>query len=331
VQAQGLARALGQRLAVAGEGAKAADVHLPHIGAGLAAHNPFGHQAARAPAVGNARRVEACTHKIVAQLGRFAQDEVAIGREALGAVEQHLDLCRFQAGRAVHGVRHEDFELVPVFVQQLKLEGGGNRVHLPGFGLGFKATHHQSTHFFLVVDEAVGVAHHRQHGVHTFNFAGDDVEMFGREQRHVHPRQPPELPRPLPGTVHQHLAAHVLLDAVVHRAHTHRAATFGDDASDFNAFDDLHAPVARALGQRHAQISRIGLAVARQPDGAGQVIGAHHGVFVARLSRGDFVALHAKAVGQGHLLVQYFHALGRAGHIHAAALLPAGGQARLGL
>jgi hypothetical protein len=54
MQAQGFTGPLGQRLAVAGEGAEAAYVHVPQVGAGLAAHNPFGHQPARAAAVGDA-------------------------------------------------------------------------------------------------------------------------------------------------------------------------------------------------------------------------------------------------------------------------------------
>jgi hypothetical protein len=42
------------------------------------------------------------------------------------------------------------------------------------------------------------------------------------------------------------------------------------------------------------------------------------------------MAFDTEAVGHGHLLAQHLHALGRARHVDAAALLPAGGQAGLG-
>jgi hypothetical protein len=60
-----------------------------------------------------------------------------------------------------------------------------------------QTTHQQAAHFFLVINEAIGVAHHRQHGVHTFNLAADNVEMLGRIQRHIHTSQLAELPCPL--------------------------------------------------------------------------------------------------------------------------------------
>ena len=59
---------------------------------------------AGAAAVGIGGAVEAGADEVAAQLGRFPEDEVAVGREALGPVEQHLDFCCFQARCAVHGV-----------------------------------------------------------------------------------------------------------------------------------------------------------------------------------------------------------------------------------
>jgi hypothetical protein len=112
--------------------------------------------------------------------------------------------------------------------------------------------------------------------------------------------------------------------------HAHRLAVFGDDAGDLDALNHLHAAVARALGQRHAQIRRVGLAVARQPDRTLQIVGAHDGVFVAGFLRRYLVAFDAETVGHGDLFLQHLHALRRARHIDAAALLPACGQACLG-
>ena len=179
------------------------------------------------------------------------------------------------------GVLHQGLELVPVLTQQLELKVRGNRVHAPGLGHRLKPAHQKAAHLFLVVDEAVRVAHDRQHGVHALDLASDDVKMLSRVQRHVHPGEQAKLARPLAGAVHQHLAAHLALGG----AHTFDPAVLDDDAGDLTAFLHAHPPVACPLGQRHAQVGRVGLAVTRQPDGAVQVVGAHHRVTLARLLR----------------------------------------------
>ncbi len=262
VQAQRFAGAFGQRLAVGGEGREAADVHVPQVAGRFAADHPLGDQPPRPAAVGDARRVEAGADEVAAQFGRLAEDEVAVGREALRPVEQHLHRRRLQARRAVHGVLHQRLELLPVLVQQLELEGRWNRLHAPGLGHGLEAAHQQPADLFLVVDEAVRVAHHRQHRVHALDAVGDDVEVLGRVQRHVHAGQPPELPRPLAGTVDQCFAAHFAQRGV----HAGHPATLDDHAGDLDVLHQRRAAQARALGQAHAQVGRVGLAVAGDPD-----------------------------------------------------------------
>ena len=162
--------------------------------------------------------------------------------------------------------------------------------------------------------------------MHAFDLAADDVEVLRRIQGHVHPGQLAKLARPLARAVDQHFAAHVALRG----AHTHGLAALHDDAGYLDTFNNFYAPVARALGQRHTQVGGVGFAVAGQPDGAMQIVGAHHGVAVTGFLGRDKVALHAKAVGHGSLFFEHLHAFRGAGHVHAAALLPAGGQAGFG-
>jgi hypothetical protein len=194
-----------------------------------------------------------------------------------------------------------------------------------GLALRLEAAHQQPADFFLVVDEAVRVAHHRQHRVHARDAVGDDVEVLGRVQRHVDAGQRAELARPLAGAV-DHVSQRTSPCAV--RTPTARPFSTMTPVTSTPS-THLHAAVARALGQRHAQVGRIGLAVAGQPDGALQVVGAHHRVQLAGLRRRDLLARDAEAARQRHLLAQHLHALGRARHVDAAALLPAGGQAGL--
>src|SRR6185369_400395 len=100
VQAERLAGALGERLLVRRVRTEATDVDIGEVAGRLAADDPFGDQPARASGVGDARRVESGADEEVAQLGRLAEDEVAVGSEAFGAVEEHLDPGRLEARRA---------------------------------------------------------------------------------------------------------------------------------------------------------------------------------------------------------------------------------------
>ena len=111
----------------------------------------------------------------------------------------------------MNGVLHQNFKLIPILAQQLKLKSRRNRVHIPRFGHRLKAAHHQAAHFFFVVNVAIGVSHHRPHGVNAFNLVGHNVEMLGRIKRHIDTGQLPELTRPLACTVHQDIALNVAL------------------------------------------------------------------------------------------------------------------------
>ena len=162
-----------------GEGAEAPHIDVPQVARRFAASDPLGHQAAGTARVGDARRVESGTHVVAGDLRRLAEDEVAVRREALRPVEQHLDLGCLQAGRAVDGVLHQGLELVPVLAQQLKLKVRWNRVHAPGLGHRLKAAHQQAAHLFLVVDVPVRIAQNRQVGRHARDLLGDDVEVLG--------------------------------------------------------------------------------------------------------------------------------------------------------
>jgi hypothetical protein len=160
------------------ERCEAADVDVPQVDRRLAADDPLRDELSRAAGVRYAGRVESGADEIASELGRFAENEVAIGREAFGAVEQQLYFCRFEAGRAVHGVLHQDLEVVPVLGQELELEDIGKRIHIPRLGLGLEAAHHETADFLLVVEKAVGVADHGQVRCHPGDRLGHQVEML---------------------------------------------------------------------------------------------------------------------------------------------------------
>ena len=164
----------------------------------------------------------------------------------------------------MNGVLHQNFKLVPVLAQQLKLKSRRNRVHIPRFGHRLKAAHHQTTHFFFVVDVAIGVSHHGPHGVNALYLIGHNVEMLGRIKRHIDTGQLPKLTRPLARTVHQNIALNIALLGF----HTFDATVVQINTCDFNVLKNFDAMQPCPFGQGHAQISRVGLPVSRNPNAA---------------------------------------------------------------
>ena len=117
--------------------AEAADVDRPEVVGRLALGDPFGERHAGAAAGGDAEGVEAGADEDAAHLRRLAEDEVAVGREALRAVDELLDAGRLQRRHAASGELDQRLEMVQVVVEQLELEvGREGRPSAHGFGLG---------------------------------------------------------------------------------------------------------------------------------------------------------------------------------------------------
>ena len=141
---------------------EAAYVDIEDIERRFAVDDPFSDQPAGAACIRNAGRIETCTNEIAAELRRLAQNEIAVQREAFRTVQEQLDLGGLEARRAMNGVLHQHFELVPIFRQQLKFEALGNPLDVPRFGDRLEAAHHQSADFLLVVNKSIRIADHRQ-------------------------------------------------------------------------------------------------------------------------------------------------------------------------
>ena len=223
-------------------------------------------------------------------------------------------------------LRHQDLELVPVLGQQLELEAVGDRVDVPRLRLRLEAAHHEAADLLLVVDEAVGIADHRQVGRDAGDRLGDDVEVLGRVQRHVDAGEAPELARPLPAAVDERLAARSSPSSSPRFQRT--PATRPSRASTpvtLHAFDDARAAHARALRERLREVGRIRLAVAGNPHARRRDRRCAGSARCCRASAGDtnsnsMPKLFARAICRLHQR----QALGRLRDVEAAALLPAG-------
>ncbi len=219
--------------------------------------------------------------------------------------------------------------MIPILGQKLELEALGDACYVPGLGDRLEAAHDQSPDFLLVIDVTIGVTHDRQVGMHTGNRPRHQIEVFRGEHGHIHARKSAELARPLAGAVHDRLAAHLAL--MVGRAITRTcdATPLDDQAGDPRALDDPRAAHARTLGERLRQIGRIGLAVARNPHCAAEIIGAQERIDPASFARGDEFEFDAEALGSRHLPLEELQPIGCLGDVEAATLFPAGRQARL--
>ena len=267
--------------------------------------------------------------------GDSPEDELVVGREALGPVVELADAGALEHGQAVHGALHEHREVLPVLVEQLELEGVRDLLGRdPGLRLRLEPADDEAADLLLDVGPAVGVAQDRQVAVHPLDLVGDDVEVLGRVQRHPDPGQRADRLGPLAGAVDDDLA----LDVTVVGAHpadpppTGRGRVGHDvEPGDPHPFPHRHPELAGALRQRLGDVGGVRRAVAGQPDRAGEVVGAQQRVPLPRLLGGEQLALEVVGGGGRGRAPQRRHPVVGAGDDEPAALPVAGAQAGLGL
>ena len=201
-------RTQGVREVVAAE---AADVDGPEVVGGLAVRDPFGQRHAGAAAGGDAEGVEAGADEEVSHLGGLAEDEVAVGGEALGAVDELLDAGVLERGDAAEGELHDRLEMVPVVVEELEGEVLGDALLGPGPGVGLVAAHDEAADLLLVVGEAVGVAQGGEAGGDAVDLLGDEVLVLDADEGDVDAGRGGELAGPLAGAEDELLAGDAAL------------------------------------------------------------------------------------------------------------------------
>src|SRR6185437_16697713 len=146
---------------------------------------------------------------------------------------------------------------------------------------------HEPADLLLDVGVAVRVAQHRVVPVHPVDPLGDHVEVLGRVQRDGDPAHRTHRLGPLASAIDHYLG----FNATPFGMNAFDGLTVGDDAGHRSPLGDGDALVAGAAGQRGGQVGGVGPAVARQPDRAGQVVGAQDRVALGRLGRGDQLAV----------------------------------------
>src|SRR5207253_6652024 len=139
---------------------EAPGVHLPRVEPGAAFDDPFRDQAAHAAGAREAVGAETSRHPEAAYLAR-PEDELVVGGEGFGAIDEPDHLRFLQCGYANDGVGHQRLEAIPVWLEEAAIEVGWNPVQAPGRGVAFVAAHDQAARLRPVVDEQRGIAHGR--------------------------------------------------------------------------------------------------------------------------------------------------------------------------
>ncbi len=327
VHAHHLADPLAQEPGVGVERGEAAGVGRPEIHRRPVLDDPLGERASRPARRRDAARAEAGAHVVATHLRRFTQDEVVVGRERLRPVEEPPHLRMLEHGQALHRVRHQDLELLPVVLERLEDERVRDALGAPRLRPRVEAAHEEAAHFLLHVDVPVGIAQHRQVRRDARDRLGHDVHVLAGVERDRHPAHPAQLARPHARAVDEDARRDRPLGGLDAR---HRA-TLDAHPGHLHALAELGTARAGAAGEGLGHVGGIGLAVPRDPHRADQIVGAHVGVAAPGLLARDHVRLDAVGVGHRRVPAQLDHPLRGPRHAHAAALLPAGGLAGLGL
>ena len=305
--------------------AEAAGVHRPGVERRLALGDPLRHQLAHPARAREAVGAEAGGDEEAAH-GRLAEQELAVGRERLRAVDQLRDRHLVHHRHAAARVDRDLLEAVPVLLEQAAVEVGGDRVDAAGVErprrrVALVAAHHEPAGVLAEVDEEVGVAHGREVLVaeSLAERLGDEVLVRHRHERDAHARHAADLGREHAAGVDHHLGLDVPavgLDAA------HAAA--GDvDRGHARVGVDVAAALARALGERVGQQARVEVAVGRQPRGAEHAVGGHEREALLRLLGGEQLERQPERLRPARLAARLLPALGRGRQPQPAALDPA--------
>src|SRR5262245_19282666 len=127
--------------------AEAANIHRPEIVRRLALGHPFGQHHAGTAAGGDAESVEARPDKNPPGLARLAKDEIAVGREAFGAVDELPDARRLHRRDASRRKLEQWLEMVEISVEKLELEPVRQAIDRPGLWVGLIAAHDKAADF----------------------------------------------------------------------------------------------------------------------------------------------------------------------------------------
>ena len=303
------------RLAAVG-GAEAPRVHVPDVEGGRALDDPLGDELPHPAGARQSVRAEAGRDPEAADVGR-PQDELAVRRERLRAVDELHDLHLAERRDPHDRVLHELLEPRPVLLEEPRVEVRRDAVEPPRRAVPLVAAHDQPARLRPEVDEKGRVSHRRHVGRETGRLC-DEVLVRHRHDRDVDPRQRADLARVHATCVdddRRRDRAPIRLDA--------RDATALDrDSGDACPRRDLGAAPPRALCQREGELARVDIAVGRQERRPQHAVRRHRRKPLLRLRGRDQLEREAERLRPAGLARDLLHPLGGRREAKRAHLVP---------
>ncbi len=318
-----LVRARERVVAAAVMRAEAARVHLPDVEARDSLDDPLGDEPTHPARAGEAVRAEAGRDPEAAHVG-LAEDELAVGSERLGPVDEADDLGFLEVGDANARVGHELVEALPVLGQQLAVEVLRDAVEPPRRGVPLVAAHDEAARLAAEVDEERRVAHRRDVERDPAR-PRDEVLVSHRDDRHGHAREAPDLAREHASRVDHDSG----LDRALVRFDADHAAALEPDPGHPRVRVDLGASPPRALGEGKRQLTRVDVAVGRKVGRAEHAVRGHRREELGRPLGGDELEREPEGLRPAGLAAKLLHPLLRRGEPEGADLAPAGLEADL--
>ena len=298
--------------------AEAPRIHVPHVERRRPLDDPLGNELAHPARTGEAVRAEARGDPEPAHVGR-AEDELAVRRERLRAVDELHDLHLLERWDAHDRVLHQLLEARPVLLEELAVEVRRDPVERPRGAVALVAAHDEAARLRTEVHEERRVAHGR-HLERQPARLQHEVLVRHRHDRDDHPGQRADLARIHAARVDDNLRLDLAavgldrLDVPAARAdprHARRGV-------------DLGPTPTRALGERERQLARVDVAVGRQVRRAEHAVGRHRGEEHLRLRRRDQLERKAERLGPTGLPRDLLQALLRRGEPERPDLPPPG-------
>ncbi len=324
---------------------EASRVEAGHVDLGLALHHHLRQVVAR-PASGRDAEGEPLGEPHVAQARRGADQGIAVGGVADGAVEVGLQPDLLAAGDAVDEALVLHLDPLEVEREEVGAKALGDAVGEAGGGAALVRAEDPAAALLADVPFGVGVAQDGVLGVVLppglqpgVRFR-DDVLVLDRDGGDLDAEERAGALGVVAGGCDDVLGGD--LDGLVGgdqvaaalRHLARRDAPGGAVPAvsiDLPAALDGGARLPRALGHGHRDVGRVDVAVGRVEDRALQVVGPHQGVALADLARGEPFERHARGLSRGRVEHVLVHAGLRLRHAQVADDGEAGVQAGLGL
>ena len=316
----------GERvLARAVRRAEPARVHVPDVERGRPLDDPLGHELPHAAGPREPVRAEARRDPEAPDVGR-PEDELAVGRERLGAVDELDDPHLRERRHADDRVLHQLLEPRPVLVEQPAVEVVRDPVEAPRRAVPLVAAHDQAAGLRAEVDEERRVAH-RRHPERQPGRLEHEVLVRHRHDRHRDARERAELRREHPARVHDDLG----LDRPLVGLDAGDPAALDGDARHPRVRRDLGAAASGAFGERQRQLARVDVPVGREVRRAEHAVRRHRREERLRLGRRDQLERQPERLRPAGLTGDLLQTLLRRGEPQRTDLAPPRLEADLGL